>query len=95
MLIPTYSIDVLVSNDTYPAIHGPMEDADIEDLRKTIEGVVVFPFALMQAAIPQFKAQSRGNIILITCRAGMKGSFHVGTIIKFAGGWPAAPQRPV
>ena len=32
---------------------------------------------------------------LITYLANMKGSFHTGTIIKFAGGWPAAPHRPV
>jgi hypothetical protein len=25
----------------------------------------------------------------------MEGSFHTGTIIKFAGGWPAAPKRPI
>jgi 3-oxoacyl-[acyl-carrier protein] reductase len=175
-------IDVLVSNDTYPAIHGPIEDAVVEDLQNTIESVVIFPFKLMKAAIPLFKSQGRGNIILITsCRtelplpggaipdiaraganalvtslslelaphnvpvnaiapnylyseayfpmakfvddprgkafieevvpsgrlgrpeeigelvkylAEMKGSFHTGTIIKFAGGWPAAPVRP-
>lgn len=31
---------------------------------------------------------------LVLYLAKMKGSFHTGTIIKFAGGWPAAPQRP-
>ena len=175
-------IDVLVSNDVYPAIHGPIDEADIEDLKKTFEAVVLFPFSLMKAAIPVFKTQHRGNIILITscrtelpmpggsipdiARAGanalvtslslemapynvsvnaiapnylyseayfpkarfmddpkgkefiknvvpagrlgkpeeigelirylseMKGSFHTGAIIKFAGGWPSSPKRP-
>lgn len=32
---------------------------------------------------------------LIHYLAKMKGSFHTGTIIKFAGGWPAAPKRPM
>jgi 3-oxoacyl-[acyl-carrier protein] reductase len=32
---------------------------------------------------------------LINYLANLKGSFHTGTIIKFAGGWPAAPNRPV
>ena len=32
---------------------------------------------------------------LITYLANMQGSFHTGTIIKFAGGWPAAPKRPI
>ena len=176
-------VDVLVSNDTFPAIHGPIEEANIDDLTDTIDNVLVYPFKLVQAAIPRLKQQGRGNVIMITsCRtelplpggaipdiaraganalvkslslelapysipvnaiapnylyseayfpkakfienpvgkkfieevvpagrlgepeeigelvnylAGMKGSFHTGTIIKFAGGWPAAPRRPV
>ncbi len=176
-------IDVLVSNDTFPAIHIPIEDADVEDLEATIENVLVYPFRLMQEAIPRLRKQGRGNVIMITscrtelplpggaipdiARAGanalvkslsielaplgipvnaiapnylyseayfpkakfidnpigknfireavpagrlgepeeigelinylamMKGSFHTGTIIKFAGGWPAAPKRPI
>lgn len=175
-------IDVIISNDTFPAIHKPIDEANIEDLNKTIENIVVYPFMLMQAAIPRLKKQGNANIIMITssrtelplsggsipdiARAGanalvkslsielapfgipvnaiapnylyseayfpkkkfiknqkgkefikdvvpigrlgkpkeiselinylanMKGSFHTGTIIKFAGGWPSAPKRP-
>ena len=175
-------VDVLVSNDTFPAIHIPIEEARIDDLNATIENVVVYPFKLMQEVIPRLKKQGSGNVIMITsCRtelplpggaipdiaraganalvkslsielspfgipvnaiapnylyseayfpkakfiedpigrefikevvpagrlgepeeigelvsylANMKGSFHTGTIIKFAGGWPAAPKRP-
>lgn len=32
---------------------------------------------------------------LIKYLANTEGSFHTGTIIKFAGGWPAAPKRPI
>ncbi|MEM9301338.1 MAG: SDR family oxidoreductase [Pseudomonadota bacterium] len=176
-------LDVIVSNDAYPAIHVPVDEADVADLQATIDRLVVYPYRLMQAAIPRLKAQARGNVILVTsCRtelplpggaipdiaraganalvqslsielapfgipvnaiapnylyseayfprakfiddpagrayirdvvpagrlgepreigelvsylAGMEGSFHTGTVIKFAGGWPAAPQRPV
>ncbi|GAB4403631.1 MAG: SDR family oxidoreductase [Microscillaceae bacterium] len=176
-------LDVLISNDTFPAIHVPMAEARLQDLRDTLENVLIYPFQLMQAALPILKAQGKGNVILITsCRtelplpggaipdmaraganalvkslslelapfgipvnaiapnylyseayfpkaffvdnpvgrafieevvpagrlgtpeeigelirylANMKGSFHTGTIIKFAGGWPAAPKRPV
>lgn len=175
-------LDVLISNDTFPAIHTPVDEANIEDLYATVENVMVAPFKLMQAAIPRLKAQGFGNVILVTssrtelplpggaipdmARAGanalvkslsielapfgipvnaiapnylyseayfprakfiddpagqefirevvpagrlgepeevgelvrylanMKGSFHTGTVIKFAGGWPAAPKRP-
>ncbi len=176
-------IDVIVSNDSFPAIHTPIEEAKIEDLYETIENVAIHPFKLMQAAIPQLKKQGGANVIMVTsCRtelplhggaipdmardaanalvkslsielapfnivvnavapnylyseayfprekfidnpvgrnfiqdvvpvgrlgepeemgelisylANMKGSFHTGTIIKFAGGWPVAPKRPL
>lgn len=176
-------VDVIISNDTFPAIHVPIDEANVEDLNATIDNVLVYPFQLMQAAIPRLKKQGGGNVIMITsCRtelplpggaipdiaraganalvqslslelapfgipvnaiapnylyseayfpkakfidnpigknfirevvpagrlgepeeigelitylANMKGSFHTGTIIKFAGGWPAAPKRPI
>lgn len=176
-------VDVLFSNDTYPAIHGPIEEASIQGLYTTLENVLVYPFKLMQTAIPKLKKQGQGNVIMVTsCRtelplpggaipdiaraganalvkslslelapfgipvnaiapnylyseayfpkvkfidnpigkefikevvpagrlgepeeigelinylANMQGSFHTGTIIKFAGGWPAAPKRPI
>ena len=176
-------VDVLISNDTFPAIHIPIEEANVQDLNATIENVLVYPFKLMQAAIPRLRKQGCGNVIMITsCRtelplpggaipeiaraganalvkslslelapfgipvnaiapnylyseayfprakfidnpigkkfirevvpagrlgepdeigelvcylANMKGSFHTGTVIKFAGGWPAAPKRPI
>ncbi len=176
-------VDVIISNDTYPAIHVPIDEANVEDLVATIENVMIYPFKLMQAAIPKLKKQGKGNVIMVTsCRtelplpggsipdmaraganalvkslsielapygipvnaiapnylyseayfpkakfidnpigkefirevvpagrlgepeeigelisylANMKGSFHTGTIVKFAGGWPAAPKRPI
>jgi NAD(P)-dependent dehydrogenase (short-subunit alcohol dehydrogenase family) len=176
-------VDVIISNDTFPAIHVPIDEANVEDLNATIENVLIYPFKLMKAAIPRLKMQGSGNVIIITsCRtelplpggaipdiaraganalvkslsldlapygipvnaiapnylyseayfpkakfidnpigrnfirevvpagrlgepeeigelinylANMKGSFHTGTIIKFAGGWPAAPKRPI
>lgn len=176
-------VDVIISNDTFPAIHVPIDEANVADLNATIDHVLIYPFKLMQAAIPRLKKQGCGNVIMITsCRtelplpggaipdiaraganalvkslsldlapygipvnaiapnylyseayfpkakfidnpigknfirevvpagrlgepeeigelilylANMKGSFHTGTIIKFAGGWPAAPKRPI
>ncbi|MDX1739277.1 MAG: SDR family NAD(P)-dependent oxidoreductase, partial [Alphaproteobacteria bacterium] len=62
-------VDVLVSNDTFPAIHIPIEEANVEDLKATIENVLLYPFKLMQAAIPRLKNQDSGKVIMITsCR---------------------------
>ena len=176
------TLDVIISNDAYPAIHTTIEDADIKQLSSTIEHLLFQPFQLMQAVIPRLRAQGYGNVIMITssrtelplrggaipdvARAGanalvkslsielapyniavnaiapnylyseayfpkdkfiddpsgrefikqvvpagrlgepeeigelvsylanMKGAFHTGSIIKFAGGWPNAPARP-
>lgn len=176
-------VDAIVSNDVYPAVHVPIEDADLHDLEATLAALIVFPFTLMRAAIPRLKAQRAGSVVMVTsCRtelpmpggaipdmaraaenalvrslslelapfdvpvnavapnylyseayfpkakfiddpdgqafirdvvpagrlgrpdeigrlvsylANLEGSFHTGTTIKFAGGWPAAPTRPV
>jgi NAD(P)-dependent dehydrogenase (short-subunit alcohol dehydrogenase family) len=177
------TVDAIISNDTFPAIHAPIDESDIKDLYTTLESVLICPFKLMQEVIPRLKKQGKGNVIMVTsCRtelplpggsipdiaraganalvkslslelapfgipvnaiapnylyseayfpkdkfvdnpkgkefikevvpvgrlgepeevgelvkylANMKGSFHTGTIIKFAGGWPAAPKRPI
>lgn len=54
-------VDVLISNDTFPAIHIPIEEANVEDLNATIENVLVYPFKLMQEAIPKLKKQKGGD----------------------------------
>lgn len=59
-------LDVVVSNDAYPPIHGPIATAAVDDLRATLERLVVFPFALMQAVIPTLKHQAKGRVIMIT-----------------------------
>jgi NAD(P)-dependent dehydrogenase (short-subunit alcohol dehydrogenase family) len=62
-------LDAIVSNDHYPAVQTASEKASLEDLRNTLEVLVVEPFAMLQAAIPHLKAQGRGNVIVITsCR---------------------------
>ncbi len=65
-------IDALLSNDTFPALHGPIADASIDDLRATLEALVVAPFRLVQAAIPRLRGQGEGRVILVTsCRTAL------------------------
>jgi 3-oxoacyl-[acyl-carrier protein] reductase len=62
-------IDVLISNDHHPAVREQSAAVAIDELRRTLEVLVVEPFSLVQAAIPRFKAQAGGNIVMITsCR---------------------------
>ena len=49
--------DVVVSNDSYPAILGPVEESDIADLERTLDALVVMPFALMRAVVPHLQSQ--------------------------------------
>lgn len=59
-------IDVLVSNDSYPAIVGAVEEASVSDLQATLDALVVMPFCLVGAVVPHFKRAGGGSIIMIT-----------------------------
>lgn len=59
-------LDAIISNEAYPAVHGPIEDASLDDLRATLERLVVFPFALAKAAIPLLKQRPGARVVMIT-----------------------------
>jgi NAD(P)-dependent dehydrogenase (short-subunit alcohol dehydrogenase family) len=59
-------LDVLVSNDAFPPVHAPVAAAHLEDLRATLDHLLVFPFALARAAIPRLIAQSSARVVMIT-----------------------------
>ena len=59
-------LDGLVSNDVYPITSRPVEDIPLEDLRATIERVLIFPFRLTQLVLPEMKAKGRGSIVYVT-----------------------------
>lgn len=59
-------LDALVSNDAFPPVHVPVAEARLEDLRATLDHLLVFPFALARAAIPRLVAQGDARIVMIT-----------------------------
>ncbi|MGI5413807.1 SDR family oxidoreductase [Streptomyces chartreusis] len=59
-------IDALISNDVHPNRPTLIEDVSLEELRATIEAVLVTPFRLAQAVIPHMKERCAGSIVLVT-----------------------------
>jgi NAD(P)-dependent dehydrogenase (short-subunit alcohol dehydrogenase family) len=59
-------VDVLYSNDVFPAGFAPIEEISVEQFRATLEGLLVMPFALCRAAVPHMKQRRSGNIILFS-----------------------------
>ncbi|MCY4551157.1 MAG: SDR family oxidoreductase [Defluviicoccus sp.] len=66
-------IDVVVCNDAGAAVRAPVETARAEDLRSALEEMVVFPFQLAGAAVPQMKQRRRGKILFITSATPLRG----------------------
>ncbi|MEV4335396.1 SDR family oxidoreductase [Streptomyces sp. NPDC049597] len=60
------AIDALISNDVHPNRPAPIEDVSLDDLRATLEAVLVTPFRLAQAIIPHLKGRGTGSIVLVT-----------------------------
>ncbi len=66
-------LDVVVSNDAFPAIRAAIEDANPQDMRDGLEELVVKPFALAGAIVPHMKKVGGGRILFITSAAPLKG----------------------
>jgi NAD(P)-dependent dehydrogenase (short-subunit alcohol dehydrogenase family) len=66
-------IDVLVCNDFFPALRAPIDVASADDLRRTLEDLVVAPFRFAGAAAKSMKAHRRGKILLVTSAAPLRG----------------------
>jgi len=66
-------IDILVSNDAFPALRRKVEDCDLENLQKGIQSLVIEPYKAIAAVTPLMKTQNRGKVILVTSAAPIRG----------------------
>ena len=66
-------IDVVVCNDAGAAVRAPIETASADDLRSALDEMVVFPFQLAGAAVPQMRERRRGKILFITSATPLRG----------------------
>ena len=78
-------LDGLVPNDGFPALRAKVEDADPADLRAGLEAMVVEPFRLIGAAVPQMKGQGGGRIVLATSAVPYRGLPNYGMYVTARG----------
>ena len=64
--------EVVVSNDSHPARHVPIEVAPLSELHASLDRLLVRPFQLAQALTPHLKQRGSGKLIFITsCRTAL------------------------
>ncbi len=66
-------IDVLVSNDAYPAARVPLEAITVERYREALEALAVRPMMMAKLAAPGMKQRGYGRIILVSSAAPLRG----------------------
>ncbi len=66
-------VDVLICNDSFPAIRAKVEEAKLEDLRASLEAMLVAPFAMCGAIVPHFKERGAGKILFLTSATALVG----------------------
>lgn len=59
-------LDVLINNDAYPAVKATIEDADIDEFRKTLDALLVRGFAYAKYASATMKKAGQGKIIFVS-----------------------------
>jgi NAD(P)-dependent dehydrogenase (short-subunit alcohol dehydrogenase family) len=61
------TIDVVISNDSFPAIHTSISEGDLKGLENTLQEIVIRPYYFMHRLIPKLKKQqNKSNLIFIT-----------------------------
>lgn len=66
-------LDVLINNDAWPAVRGPVDEATDKDMHETFEALVFKSFAMTRAAVPQMKGQRAGKILFLSSAAPLNG----------------------
>jgi 3-oxoacyl-[acyl-carrier protein] reductase len=60
------TIDALVSNDVHPSTRNAIEEIRVDDLRATLEALLVFPVRLTQLLLPAMKQRRAGTFVFVT-----------------------------
>lgn len=66
-------IDLLASNDAFPALRASLDQVEQEDLRDTFEALVFKPFAFANEVAKRMKPRGQGKIVFLTSAAPLNG----------------------
>ena len=66
-------VDVVICNDAGAAVRAPIERARTDDMRAALEEMVVFPFEMARAVVPQMKQRKCGKILFMTSATPLRG----------------------
>ncbi|MEQ8745580.1 SDR family oxidoreductase [Pyruvatibacter sp.] len=66
-------IDLLASNDAWPAIRATVDEIESVALHETFEALVFKPFAFARAVAKRMKPRGEGKIIFLTSAAPLNG----------------------
>lgn len=66
-------IDVLASNDAYPAVRASLDEIEADALREALEALVVKPFAFASQVAKRMKPRGEGKIVFLTSAAPLNG----------------------
>lgn len=66
-------IDVLASNDAFPAIRAPLDEITAVPLHETFEALVFKPFAFAAEVAKRMKPRGEGKIVFLTSAAPLNG----------------------
>jgi NAD(P)-dependent dehydrogenase (short-subunit alcohol dehydrogenase family) len=66
-------LDIAVINDFFPALRAPIDEANLDDYRNTLEALMVVPFATAAAAARHMKPRKSGKLVFVTSAAPFHG----------------------
>ncbi|NWH07889.1 MAG: SDR family oxidoreductase [Alphaproteobacteria bacterium] len=78
-------IDLIVSNDAFPALRTPIAELKAADLHATYEALVYRPFALASASVPHMRDRRSGKILFVTSAAPLRGLSNYSVYVSARG----------
>ncbi len=79
-------LDVMVNNDAYPAVKSSIDEADVEEFRRALDGLLVRGFNYAKLASAQMKKQGHGKILFISSAVPKHGLPNYSMYVAGRGG---------